>query len=193
MYILDSRMAWVGGIRLIAWRCIRVSRRPNILFFFSSRRRHTRFDCDWSSDVCSSDLSSGQLDRTLMAPTGYERPSIASADGRDPGRSRLPGGRGGGRPDGGRRLRVRTVRSEEHTSELQSQSNLVCRLLLEKKNTHPSPPPLSPPPPTPPPYTPPSPLPPPPPTPPPPPFAPPPLPRSRSACRSSYAVCSCTR
>src|SRR2546430_16411128 len=25
-------------------------------FCFSSRRRHTRFDCDWSSDVCSSDL-----------------------------------------------------------------------------------------------------------------------------------------
>src|SRR2546430_6091614 len=28
-------------------------------FFFSSRRRHTRFDCNWSSDVCSSDLPSG--------------------------------------------------------------------------------------------------------------------------------------
>src|SRR2546427_3500392 len=28
-------------------------------FFFSSRRRHTRFDCDWSSDVCSSDLEDG--------------------------------------------------------------------------------------------------------------------------------------
>src|SRR5206468_5064035 len=28
-----------------------------ILFFFSSRRRHTRSDRDWSSDVCSSDLS----------------------------------------------------------------------------------------------------------------------------------------
>src|SRR5256886_10200555 len=27
------------------------------IFFFSSRRRHTRFDCDWSSDVCSSDLA----------------------------------------------------------------------------------------------------------------------------------------
>src|SRR5688572_16358134 len=27
------------------------------IFFFSSRRRHTRFDCDWSSDVCSSDLT----------------------------------------------------------------------------------------------------------------------------------------
>src|SRR3990167_9741983 len=33
-------------------------------------------------------------------------------------------------------LSVGMVRSEEHTSELQSQSNLVCRLLLEKKNTN---------------------------------------------------------
>src|SRR2546430_11539990 len=32
------------------------------------------------------------------------------------------------------RQRARLLRSEEHTSELQSQSNLVCRLLLEKKN-----------------------------------------------------------
>src|SRR5690606_40911976 len=31
---------------------------------------------------------------------------------------------------------VLTVRSEEHTSELQSRENLVCRLLLEKKNKH---------------------------------------------------------
>src|SRR2546427_4572165 len=31
---------------------------------------------------------------------------------------------------------VPTERSEEHTSELQSQSNLVCRLLLEKKKLH---------------------------------------------------------
>src|SRR5260370_19978132 len=29
-----------------------------LFFFFSSRRRHTRFKCDWSSDVCSSDLGS---------------------------------------------------------------------------------------------------------------------------------------
>src|SRR2546430_12536655 len=33
-------------------------------------------------------------------------------------------------------LSPETARSEEHTSELQSQSNLVCRLLLEKKKTH---------------------------------------------------------
>src|SRR2546430_10868776 len=32
--------------------------------------------------------------------------------------------------------RARDPRSEEHTSELQSQSNLVCRLLLEKKKKH---------------------------------------------------------
>src|SRR5690606_41837594 len=31
--------------------------------------------------------------------------------------------------------RVKTLRSEEHTSELQSRENLVCRLLLEKKKT----------------------------------------------------------
>src|SRR6266853_3930867 len=32
-------------------------------FFFSSRRRHTRFDCDWSSDVCSSDLDATESER----------------------------------------------------------------------------------------------------------------------------------
>src|SRR2546430_8006738 len=37
-------------------------------------------------------------------------------------------------PRGGIRMPYR-LRSEEHTSELQSQSNLVCRLLLEKKKT----------------------------------------------------------
>src|SRR6266571_6303154 len=31
-----------------------------MFFFFSSRRRHTRLTCDWSSDVCSSDLSRGE-------------------------------------------------------------------------------------------------------------------------------------
>src|SRR6476661_1467604 len=32
-------------------------------FFFSSRRRHTRFKCDWSSDVCSSDLQAPKIRR----------------------------------------------------------------------------------------------------------------------------------
>src|SRR2546430_16969699 len=34
-----------------------------MFFFFSSRRRHTRFDCDWSSDVCSSDLGAVQFEQ----------------------------------------------------------------------------------------------------------------------------------
>src|SRR5438270_13484039 len=52
-------------------------------------------------------------------------------------RLRLPGGRHPGAAAAVRlrQRRRRAHRSEEHTSELQSQSNLVCRLLLEKKKT----------------------------------------------------------
>src|SRR2546430_10842414 len=39
-------------------------------FFFSSRRRHTRFDCDWSSDVCSSDLWLRMRPPTIVMPSG---------------------------------------------------------------------------------------------------------------------------
>src|SRR5690606_40604926 len=41
-------------------------------FFFSSRRRHTRFSRDWSSDVCSSDLSRhvAQLEEALLELSG---------------------------------------------------------------------------------------------------------------------------
>src|SRR5438034_1611410 len=40
------------------------------------------------------------------------------------------------RPTPRRRAHARRARSEEHTSELQSHSDLVCRLLLEKKKEH---------------------------------------------------------
>src|SRR5256884_6948824 len=43
---------------------------------------------------------------------------------------------GGGSVDLCRLLRLHAVRSEEHTSELQSRLHLVCRLLLEKKKQH---------------------------------------------------------
>src|SRR5256886_9195555 len=49
-----------------------------VFFFFSSRRRHTRFDCDWSSDVCSSDLilstlpSAGVGALLALTVTGYD-------------------------------------------------------------------------------------------------------------------------
>src|SRR3989475_8238190 len=56
-------------------------------FFFSSRRRHTRFDCDWSSDVCSSDLAraAGRASPGAGAPAG--RPS-SPRRGRTPWRPR---------------------------------------------------------------------------------------------------------
>src|SRR5256886_13181415 len=44
----------------VVWMRLETNRKHAVcfIFFFSSRRRHTRFDCDWSSDVCSSDLGS---------------------------------------------------------------------------------------------------------------------------------------
>src|SRR5256886_11476810 len=109
--------------------CSRCQPCSTFFFFFSSRRRHTRFDCDWSSDVCSSDLAlvAGFPALTLgvLLALGY-----------------------GAQFSGGLHVAKAQVvwgiftwvvlgwavwRSEEHTSELQSQSNLVCRLLLEKK------------------------------------------------------------
>src|SRR2546430_12761464 len=41
-----------------------------VMFFFSSRRRHTRFDCDWSSDVCSSDLAKYVYHESVVANLG---------------------------------------------------------------------------------------------------------------------------
>src|SRR3978361_1968526 len=38
-------------------------------FCFSSRRRHTRWNCDWSSDVCSSDLPAGQSTQMIVGAT----------------------------------------------------------------------------------------------------------------------------
>src|SRR5256885_9915581 len=189
-----------------------------LLFFFSSRRRHTRLQGDWSSDVCSSDLWGAayqQLadiligaerqayDRTAAAEGGWrgERafvvedkvaesaeitsfylvpadggPVIAHQPGQYIGLRLVVDGQEQRRnyslsaPADGRSLRISVKReaggkvsnflhdrvrvgdtlqlfppaghftlqpgerrSEEHTSELQSPCNLVCRLLLEKK------------------------------------------------------------
>src|SRR2546430_8813878 len=113
-----------------------VSRSGISVFLFSSRRRHTRFGCGWSSDVCSSDLERGRvwhvappLDLAVMQEgarhlVGHHdfstfRDSLCQAKSPVKTLDALELRRDG--------------RSEEHTSELQSQSNLVCRLLLEKK------------------------------------------------------------
>src|SRR5260370_15779336 len=51
-------VAWSGLIRSQRQAAAFLARLLSriVFFFFSSRRRHTRFKCDWSSDVCSSDL-----------------------------------------------------------------------------------------------------------------------------------------
>src|SRR5436309_11963610 len=45
--LIQHHLIFVGEVHV---------KHPSYLFFFSSRRRHTRFSRDWSSDVCSSDL-----------------------------------------------------------------------------------------------------------------------------------------
>src|SRR2546429_6795606 len=98
-------------------------------FFFSSRRRHTRCSRDWSSDVCSSDLLFRHAWRvpfcTTTSPPFKCRVSASSSSSQiSPSCATHPTASPG---------LDRKMRSEEHTSELQSRLHLVCRLLLEKK------------------------------------------------------------
>src|SRR5260221_2117907 len=51
----------------------------SIDFFFSSRRRHTISLCDWSSDVCSSDLTSAEALGWLGAEASPAVPSLRRA------------------------------------------------------------------------------------------------------------------
>src|SRR2546430_12290505 len=58
-------------------------------FFFSSRRRHTRFDCDWSSAVCSSDLPAQAL--ILAGLKNHREVELYTYPGCDPAFARLGG------------------------------------------------------------------------------------------------------
>src|SRR5690606_39565805 len=49
------------------------------IFFFSSRRRHTRFSRDWSSDVCSSDLGASLAKPTLMFLVFFASSKVTAA------------------------------------------------------------------------------------------------------------------
>src|SRR5256885_11468589 len=94
------------------------------VFFFSSRRRHTRLQGDWSSDVCSSDLASLPITLVATCPENTMI-GIESINAVASGVTVFVAA--------GPEVTM-AMRSEEHTSELQSPCNLVCRLLLEKKN-----------------------------------------------------------
>src|SRR5688572_31506663 len=85
-----------------------------VVFFFFKQKTAYEIDCDWSSDVCSSDLMA--INNGPVYPYDPEKAKALLKEA--------------GVAEG---TEVTSIRSEEHTSELQSQSNLVCRLLLEKK------------------------------------------------------------
>src|SRR5256885_13172782 len=119
-----------------------------MFFFFSSRRRHTRLQGDWSSDVCSSDLRTagrvGAVHRRALraAPRADFAVTAIRLQSLTPSRLRrcalrLPPGESPAAYPRRAMLGAPAIpRSEEHTSELQSPCNLVCRLLLEKKKQH---------------------------------------------------------
>src|SRR3712207_7192289 len=111
-----------------------------LVFFFSSRRRHTRYWRDWSSDVCSSDLHLSIQDLKLQDHSGeYTMNNLQLKMGKEQHKnfaslisdfadihingvfnySQLPA-------TIYNIIGSRLPRSEEHTSELQSRQYLVC-------------------------------------------------------------------
>src|SRR6476661_9028548 len=104
-----------GKERASAGPASRRGRRAGRCFFLSSRRRHTRFKCDWSSDVCSSDLRVRRGTRGAdPAPGGAARMTTddrdfwrATTDWLEAGSDRTP-------PDAveGVLLAIRTTRQE---------------------------------------------------------------------------------
>src|SRR3712207_7445144 len=109
-----------------------------MFFFFSSRRRHTRYWRDWSSDVCSSDLL-----KWICRQCGINKKVAIYRAGQNITCEKWEIiGSHVGRKSFVTNLYLAgvsiediamMVRSEEHTSELQSRQYIVCRLLLEKK------------------------------------------------------------
>src|SRR5688572_27077221 len=74
-------------LRKLAFECREKRKLPvPMSFFFSSRRRHTRFDCDWSSDVCSSDLVLA-FSKMCFAFAGFELAPIVSEEIVEPRRT----------------------------------------------------------------------------------------------------------
>src|SRR5690606_40801698 len=104
-----------------------------LFFFFSSRRRHTRFSRDWSSDVCSSDLKQVSIALRFYGNSSIDKWMVTVKLDQD----YLSNGYAVPAEQSALTFNSQSInsgnRSEEHTSELQSRENLVCRLLLEKK------------------------------------------------------------
>src|SRR5690242_7470989 len=112
-------------------------------FFFSSRRRHTRLTCDWSSDVCSSDLRNVELPLLLTKLPAAKRRSHAAVAlelvGLAERASHKPG-----ELSGGQQQRVAIARAivsdpmllvcDEPTGDLDRQSAVEVLTLLQRLN-----------------------------------------------------------
>src|SRR5215510_11531733 len=72
-------MSWCTTVAWVRLFSLVVVGGMNVRFFFSSRRRHTRWPRDWSSDVCSSDLSSASVDIGQQLTFEDSGPSAAIA------------------------------------------------------------------------------------------------------------------
>src|SRR5689334_24134775 len=88
----------------------------SLLFFCSSRRRHTRWYCDWSSDVCSSDLGSGGTPH----PAFLHVWRVVLVAGRARASAR-------GRPDAGQEPRPLLDRKSLATASASFLSTTTCR------------------------------------------------------------------
>src|SRR2546429_5333458 len=100
--------------------------------FFSSRRRHTRCSRDWSSDVCSSDLVGIPGGSQPQRNGKFRSEAMNHVQTKEKRNVQARLFHGNMLKDVDLMSRG-DIRSEEHTSELQSRLHLVCRLLLEKK------------------------------------------------------------
>src|SRR5438034_7611050 len=79
-YFLESRFVCVCVLFSLIFFFI-------FFFFFSSRRRHTRSLCDWSSDVCSSDLGASRTDPDKLRGRTRHNKTVNFSGVAQPGRS----------------------------------------------------------------------------------------------------------
>src|SRR5260370_21680499 len=94
----------------------------SVFFFFSSRRRNTRFKCDWSSDVCSSDL---------CPPTGQ---GCCGSGSRRAPPAPSPSGRPGSSPRAGHRARCAACRWTPTGMSARGRTDTAPPMLEQKRS-----------------------------------------------------------
>src|SRR5258708_19564497 len=93
-------------------------------FFFLSSRHASSYSFFFFNDTATTEIYTLSLHDALPISSRAPRPASPCPTGQPPSATACS--------------RCRGIRSEEHTSELQSPDHLVCRLLLEKKKTKPT-------------------------------------------------------